>query len=217
MTRRVVIGGVAAAAVIAGTTGAVAVAGPSSSPTPKASASPGTNTGRDVGADPNVARVAAQLGVSADRLLQALPNAKMAAARDGSLSGDAAARAVAADLGVSQAQAKRALQELFGAAARRTGAKPAPPTTPEPVIAALAARLHVSTARAAQVLDALDRMANPGHGIDPQSQAFAALAHSLGKTPTQLAQILDAWKMSLRSTMPQSPSPQPATPSSKPS
>ena len=39
MTSRVVIGGVAAAAVIAGTTGAVALASPSSAPTPKPTAS----------------------------------------------------------------------------------------------------------------------------------------------------------------------------------
>jgi hypothetical protein len=56
-------------------------------------------------------------------------------------------------------------------------------------------------------------MANPGHGVDPASPAFAALARSLGKTPAQLNQILREWKMALRSTLPQSPSAQPATPS----
>jgi hypothetical protein len=204
MTRRVMIGGIAAAAVIAGTTGGVALAGPSSAPTPKTTA---------IAADPTVARVAAQLGVSANRLMQALPKAKVAAAADGSLTGDAAARAVAADLGVSPAQAQRALRDLVGAAAPRSGAKSATPMPPDQALPALAARLHVSTARAAEVLDALDRMANPGHGVDPASPAFAALAHSLGKTPAQLVQILQGWKMALRSTMPQSPSPQPATPS----
>jgi hypothetical protein len=84
---------------------------------------------------------------------------------------------------------------------------------PDAALPSLATRLHVSTARAAEVLDALDRMANPGHGVDPASPEFAALAHSLGKTPAQLAQVLREWKEALRSTLPQSPSPQPPTPS----
>jgi len=207
MTSRVVIGGIAAAAVIAGSTGAVALAGPSSSPTPKTTASAGSTV------DPNVARIASQLGVSADRLLQALPKAKMAAAAAGSMTSDAAARALAADLGVSLAQAQRALAEFAGAGSPRSGAKAGTAMPPDQAVPSLAARLHVSTARAAEVLDALDRMANPGHGIDPASPAFAALAHSLGKTPAQLAQILREWKMALRSTMPQSPSAQRAKPS----
>jgi hypothetical protein len=206
MTGRVVIGGITAAAVIAGTTGAVAAAGPSRAPSPKTSASPG------IAADPNVARVAAQLGVSANRLLQALPKAKLAAASGGSLSGDAAARAVAADLGVSPAQAQRALRELLGGMQAVSDGKSAAPLPPNAALTTLAARLHVSPDRAAQVLDALDRMANPGHGIDLASPAFAALAHSLGKTPVQLAQVLRMWKQSLGGTMPQSPSPQPAMP-----
>jgi hypothetical protein len=207
MTSRVAIGGIAAAAVIAGTTGAVALAGPSSAPTPKTTASPG------IAADPNVARVAAQLGVSANRLLQALPKAKLAAAADGSMTGDAAARAVAADLGVSPAQAQRALRELVGAAAPGSGGKSATRLPPDAALPELAVRLQVSTARAAEVLDALNRMANPGHGVDPASPAFAALARSLGKTPGQLAQILDGWKLALGSTLSQSPSPRQATPS----
>ena len=207
MTSRVVIGGVAAAAVIAGTTGAVALASPSSAPTPKPTAS------SPIAVDPNLARIAAQLGVSTDRLLQALPKVKMAAAADGSLTGDAAARALAADLGVSVAQAQRALAEFAGTGSAGSGAKSATRLPADAGLNALAARLHVSTARATEVLDALDRMANPGHGIDPASPAFAALAHSLGKTPAQLAQILREWKEGLRSTMPQSPSPQTATPS----
>jgi hypothetical protein len=207
MTSRVAIGGIAAAAVIAGTTGAVALAGPSSAPTLKTTASPG------IAADPNVARVAAQLGVSANRLLQALPKAKLAAAADGSMTGDAAARAVAADLGVSPAQAQRALRELLGAAEPGSGGKSATRLPPDAALSALALRLHVSTARAAEVLDALNRMANPGHGVDPASPAFAALARSFGKTPGQLAQILDGWKRALGSTLSQSPSPRQATPS----
>src|SRR5262245_7914731 len=181
MTSRVVIGGIAAAAVIAGSTSAVALAGPSSSPTAKPTASSGSTV------DPNIARIASQLGVSADRLLQALPKAKMAAAAAGSMTSDAAARALAADLGVSLAQAQRALQEFAGAGSPRSDAKSGAPMPPGAGLDALAARLHVSTTGAAEVLNALDRMANPGHGIDPASPAFAALAHSLGKTPAQLA------------------------------
>jgi hypothetical protein len=213
MPSRVVIGGVAAAAVIAGTIGGVAVAHPSTAPaaapaasTPKSSASPG------IEADPNVVRVAAQLGVTADRLLQALPKAKLASMAGGSMSSDAAAAAIAAELGVSPARAQHGLRELFGAAAPVTGAKSGTPRPPDPAITALAARLHVSTTRAIDVFNALDRMSNPGHGVDPASPAFAALANSLGKTPAQLVQILDGWKTALRSTMPKSPSPSPDTP-----
>jgi hypothetical protein len=111
------------------------------------------------------------------------------------------------------ARAQRALQEFAGAGSPGSGAKSATALPPDPGLDALAAALHVSTARAAEVLDSLNRMANPGHGIDPASRAFAALAHSLGKTPAQLVQILDGWKRSLRATLPQSPSAQPATPS----
>jgi hypothetical protein len=206
MTSRAVIGGIAAAAVIAGTTGAGALASPSSPPTPKTTVSPG------IEADPNVARVAAQLGVSANRLLQALSKAKLAAATAGSLTGEEAAHSLAVELGVSPAQAQRALRELVGAAASRSGSKSATPVPPEQALPGLAARLHISTARATQVLDALNRMASSGHGIDPDSPAFAALAHNLGKTPAQLAQILIGWKQALRSTLPRSPSPQPPTP-----
>ena len=125
MTSRVMIGGVAAAAVIAGTTGAVALASPSSAPTPKPTASSA------IAVDPTLVRVAAELGVSTDRLLQALPKVKVAATADGSLTGDAAARALAADLGVSVARAQRALQEFAGAGSPGSGAKSAtalPPT-----------------------------------------------------------------------------------------
>jgi hypothetical protein len=213
MTSRVVIGGIVAAAVIAGTTGAVALAGPSNGPTPSSAPTPKTIASPGIAVDPSVARVAAQLGVSADRLLQALPKAKMAAAADGSLTGDPAARALAADLGVSPAQAQRALRELVGTAAPRSSGKSDTPMPPDQALPALAARLHVSTAQAAEVLDDLNRMANRGHGVDPSSPAFAALAHSLGKTPAQLTQILVGWKQALRPTMPQSPSPPQATPS----
>lgn len=206
MSSRLMIGGIAAAAVIAGTTSAVALAGPSSTPSPKPLATPRS------GVDPNLTRVAAQLGVSVNRLLQALPKAKMAAASGGSPSDDAAARAMAEDLGVTAAQARRALQELSGAAAA-PGAKPAAPPSRDEALSALAARLNVSTARAGQVLDALDRMGSPGHGVDPASPAFAALARSLGKTPAQLSQILTAWKQGLRSTLGQSPAPRPGVPS----
>lgn len=207
MSSRLMIGGIAAAAVIAGTTSAVALAGPSSTPSPKPLATPRSDV------DPNLSRVAAQLGVSVNRLLQALPKAKMAAASGGSLSDDAAARAMAEDLGVTAAQARRALQELSGAAAA-PGTKPAAPPSRGEALSALAARLNVSTARAGQVLDALDRMGSPGHGgVDPASPAFAALARSLGKTPAQLTQILGAWKQGLRSTLGQSPAPRPGVPS----
>lgn len=71
--------------------------------------------------------------------------------------------------------------ELFGETAPGSGAKSAIPLPPDAALTALTARLHVSTTRAGQVLDALNRMANPGRG-STRPAAFAALGHSLGKT-----------------------------------
>jgi DNA-binding transcriptional regulator YhcF (GntR family) len=75
-------------------------------------------------------------------LLQALPKAKSATMTSGSLTGDAVARALATDLGVSPAGAQRALRELFGAAARGAGAKSATDVPPDAALTALAARLQ---------------------------------------------------------------------------
>ena len=214
MTSRMMLGGVTAAAIIAGTIGGVAVANPSSAPPSTGSATQSKGPGSGVEADPNVARAAAVLGVTPDQLLRALPAAKIAAADSGSITGSAAAAALASALGVTPARAQQALNILIGPDASidkvKTGQMQQPP---ESMISALAAQLHVSIARAAAVLDALSRLANPGHGIDPNSQAFAALASSLGETPAQLIANLHAWKQSLRSTMPQSPSPSPVAPS----
>jgi ABC-type transporter Mla subunit MlaD len=148
--------------------------------------------------------VAAQLGVTPDRLLQALGTAKQASVA-GSIDGAAAAAAVAADLHVSRSAASHALTELFGAS---HSGKPsgAPPDQP---ISTLASVLGVSRARALQVFDALNRLSRPGHGVDPTSAAFARLAGSLGRTPTQLANALDRWKHELAAAQPSSPSPRP--------
>ena len=212
MTSRAVLGGVAAAAVIAATIGGVAVANPSSAPPSTGATTPGSSKGPGVEALPNLAHAAAELGVSPDRLLHALPAAKLATREGGSISGAAAAAALAAALGVSPARAQRALLTLFGAEVPGTGIKTGTAQPPDSVIASLASQLHVSAARAGDVFDALSRMSNPGHGVDPTSPAFTALANSLGMSPAQLAQNLEAWKMSLRSTMPRSPSPSPQVP-----
>ena len=213
MTTRMMLGGVTAAAIIAGTIGGVAVATPSGAPTPAGSAAQSKSPGSGVEADPNVARAAAVLGVTPDQLMRALPAAKMAAADSGSITGSAAAAALAAALGVTPARAQQALNILIGPDASAGRLKTGTAQPPDSAIIALAAQLHVSTARAREVMDALGAMANPGHGIDPASAAFRALASSLGETPAQLIANLQAWKMGLRSTMPQSPSPSPAEPS----
>ena len=213
MTSRMMFGGVTAAAIIAGTIGGVAVANPSSAPSPTGLSTHSKDPKSGVEADPNVARAAAVLGVTPDQLLRALPVAKIAAANGGSITGSAAAAALAAALGVTAARAQQALIILLGPDGSSDTVKTGQAQPPESMITELATQLHISVARARQVLDALGRMANPGHGVDPTSPAFTALASSLGETPAQLIANLQAWKMALRSTMPQSPSPTPVAPS----
>jgi hypothetical protein len=102
----------------------------------------------------------------------------------------------------------------FGPADRTGPGKTGTPTPHEHAVNALAATLGVSHAHATDVLRTLDRLSYPGYGVDPNGARFASLAASLGKTPAQLAQLLDTWKRGLPI---EPPSPSPAAPSPSPS
>jgi len=206
VNRRVVASGTAVAAVAAGIVAGVALASPTagstatngpSRPTPAASSSIALTP-----TDPGIVAAAAQLGVSPQRLLDALPAVKQASA--GALSDDAGSAALATQLGVSRSAAQRALTVMFGSASHLD--KSGRQLPPDAVITSLAHALGVSTEQAQQVWDELNRLSRPGHGVDPTSTEFGALASSLGKTPQQLAHALDAWKRGLAATMP-TPSP----------
>src|SRR5947209_4343154 len=100
--QRLLLGGVAAAAVIGATFSSVALAQPSAPPSPSASPTVAGKAGpvSSPTVDQRLSRAAAMLGVSTDRLLHALAAAKHAVTATGSPTGDVAAAAVAADLGV---------------------------------------------------------------------------------------------------------------------
>jgi len=63
------------------------------------------------------------------------------------------------------------------------------------LVAALAGQLGVSDSAAQHLLDQLEELGRGG--VDPNSPAFATIAHGLGLTPAQLAAALDTAKKSL--------------------
>jgi hypothetical protein len=187
MSHRLLISTVAAA-VLAGTIGGLAASGATASPSPSTTGAPGASakTGAVVPTppptvSPHLAAVAARLRVSPGALLQALGAAKVA----GGPVSDPGVAAFAARLHVSRPAARKALTELFGSA-----------LTPPPV-AALATLLHVTPARASDALVQLDRISQPGKGVDPNSTQFARVAAGLGISPQALAHALDHWKQGI--------------------
>jgi UDP-N-acetylmuramyl pentapeptide synthase len=58
---------------------------------------------------------------------------------------------------------------------------------------ALASQLGVSDSAAQRALNEINALSDR-NGVDPASPAFAAIARSLGVTPTRLAAALDAAK-----------------------
>jgi hypothetical protein len=200
--RHAAVGGIIAAAVIGATALGVAAADPSSSGAPS-----GQNDGRGAAAsksprlqmnsaDPNIQRLAASLGVTQDQVQQAMADVKRAS--DGvSLSSDQAAAVLAQKLGVSQSRAKQALITLFGdtlpgkVGPSSAGGRVGPDQT---TITSLANVLNVSPAKAQQVWDTLNRLSDPGHGVDANSPEYQALASSLNLSPQQFSDKLRSWK-----------------------
>jgi 2-hydroxychromene-2-carboxylate isomerase len=143
--------------------------------------------------------LAGLLGVSPTRLDQALRAVKVSLiTRTGNVTEDQFDAALARNLGISQAQVRRAF-----AAEKSCGSKPAGSKSPrsgtaaqpgdEALAAAVARDLHVSTAAANAALRPLFAAGN----ADPSSPTFATAAHSLGVSPQQLAAALAYAKQSL--------------------
>ena len=139
------------------------------------------------------------LGVSPTRLDRALRAVKVSLiTRTGNVTEDQFDAALARNLGISQAQVRRAF-----AAEKSCGSKPAGSKSPrsgtaaqpgdEALAAAVARDLHVSTAAANAALRPLFAAGN----ADPSSPTFATAAHSLGVSPQQLAAALAYAKQSL--------------------
>lgn len=174
-------------------------------------AKPGKNT--------DIAKIAAQLGVTADRLEAALVAAKMSLGGSTKVTLDAFAAAVAANLRLPVARVKAAVAPLFLNPGRpRPGDKHGehkkdgkdskdkkdgkhkkddPRTSPfasDAAAARLAAALGVSRAKAKATLVAL--VSAPG-GIVPTSKSFRDMAASLGVSAKQLNSALGDLKKSL--------------------
>lgn len=210
----------AAAAATAGTASPAASGSPSSSalaPKPSPTGTGSDNGGSKPGNQQEwLAQLAASLHVDVQKLETALIDAKQTIGRLGVAPNDPAIVAVIThDLGISTDQAEHLLTEVFGNVApgkggpgkpgtgTGTGKTPPPPGTPDPKVSqTLAGILHVSDARAAQVLEQLDRIAQPGRGVSIDDPQFRALAASLHLTPQQLDDALRQMKEDLRASMP---------------
>ncbi|MEV6272274.1 hypothetical protein AB0L64_34230 [Kribbella sp. NPDC051936] len=170
----------------------------------------------------DIAKIAAQLGVTADRLEAALVAAKMSLGGSTKVTLDAFAAAVAANLRLPVARVKAAVAPLFLNPGRpRPGDKHGehkkagehtkdgkdkkggkhkkddPRTSPfasDAAAARLAAALGISRAQAKTTLVAL--VSAPG-GIVPTSKSFRDLAASLGVSAEQLNSALGDLKKSL--------------------
>lgn len=217
-TRMRIVAAGAAVALIAGTAGAAAAstssaASPSTSASKSPTSSPSSPAGADKGGKPGdqwLAQLAASLHVSVQKLQAALIDAKQTIGRLGvAPTNSAIVSVVAHDLGISRDKATQLIKEVFGEAAPGKGGpgKPGgnypPPGTPDPRISqTLAGILHISVARAAQVLEQLDRIALPNRGVSPDNPQFRALAASLHLTPQQLINALVQMKEDLVGSMP---------------
>lgn len=164
----------------------------------------------------DIAKIAAQLGVTADRLEAALVAAKMSLGGSTKVTLDAFAAAVAANLRLPVARVKAAVAPLFlnpgrprpgdkHGAHKKDGEhkkdgkhkKDDPRTSPfasDAAAARLAAALGISRAQAKTTLVAL--VSAPG-GIVPTSKSFRDMAASLGVSAKQLNSALGDLKKSL--------------------
>ena len=128
--------------------------------------------------------LAASAGISVGRLQTGLLAAKRAGG--GTPRGVAAFAAAA---GVSNATAQRVIAAVFGNSIDRSMTGPTATT-------ALARQLGVSTSAARRALHQIEAL-NGNHGVNPDSAAFAAVAHGLGVSPARLLAALDGVKRSL--------------------
>ena len=92
-----------------------------------------------------------------------------------------------------------------------------PAGTPDPKeVAVFAGILHVSQAKATQVLEQLEQIGREDDGINPTDPKFVALAQSLHLTTQQLSDDLVQFKLDLAKLMPKpSGSSKPAAPPSQ--
>ena len=207
---------IAASTAVALITGAASAAAATSGSTPSPSASSSgaaakpspTGTGAPGKPADWLDQLAASLHVDPQGLIAALTDAKQTMARLGVGPTDARVVAVVAhDLGVSVHKAATLLTDVFGDNGPGNPGKKQrePGPSDQQVISTLAGILHVSKARAAQVLDQLRNIPDErGRGIDQNDPRFRAIAASLHITTQQLSQDLMTLKQDLRATMPTS-------------
>ena len=189
--RRVAVAAVLTAAAIAVPIAAFA-SGPGSPATKPAHSPAALKTESAAGAAKSAAAsqlpaaLASSAGISQSRLDTGLAAAKQAG---GNNAAGITAFARAAD--VSHATAQRIVYAVFG-----NGEPAGNSLTGPSAVAALAARLGVSTSAARHALQQIGALSGT-HGVDPASTAFAAIAHQLGVSPTRLAGALDGVKKSM--------------------
>ena len=151
----------------------------------KTRASSGLSAPASKTALPSLSALAASAHITESQLQAGLEAAKQAGGN--TLSGVAA---FARTTGVSTATAQRIVSSVFSPQVN-SGLTSAAAAT------ALATQLGVSTAATQSALEQLGTLAR-AQGIDPNSAAFAAIAHRLGVTPTRLAAALPLVKQALR-------------------
>jgi hypothetical protein len=194
---RVIAAAAAVTAALAGSTAAAIASTPAATPT-----TPAKTVAADAKCTPDN-DVAARLGVSSDRLDQALRAVKTSFRNTGGeVTQNQFDAAVARNLGISQGRVHQAFAAINPGCAKPGGSKAggAKPASPQDVrqaqaamMAVVARELHISTAR---VTAALRPIFAAGHA-EPDSPAFAAAARSLGVNTQQLATALMHAKESL--------------------
>ena len=176
--RRLAIAGVVAATAIGVPAAALASGSSPAKPTPSASAASKSATPSELPA------LAASAGISLSRLQAGLVAAKQAGGNSA-----AGIAAFAAATGVSDATAQRIVDAVFGTRVDNSLTGPA-------AAAVLASRLGVSHSAAQHALQQIGALSRDD-GVDPTSTAFAAIAHDLRVSPTQLAAAMDGLKQSM--------------------
>jgi hypothetical protein len=182
----------------------IAAASPSAAPSSTAASSSSATAGDKApgkgggGIDnAQLAKVAASLHVSVQRLTTALGNLKKAFGQ-GTSKVDAVA-AFAKELGVSVKQAEAALGELGGGKVKQPGSG-----VPAEAVHLLAGELHISVDRARQVFTDIEKLQPRSRDItaDP---GFIRIARGLGITPQQLVTALIDVKEKLAGSAPKAP------------